>query len=346
MFTTNLPTVTILMPIRNESEFIERSLKAVLDQDYPPHLMEIVVVDGQSTDETRKLIDQMLKECPTNSLLDFKILENPQRITPVAMNIGINNSVGDVVILVGGHTEIDATYVSASISALRQSGADCVGGPLQTVGATTIARAIAAAQGSKFGVGGVSFRDENAVAGYVDTVAFGAYPRTVFEQIGLFDDELVRNQDDELNFRLTQNGGKIWLDPSIKVIYFSRASLSRLWKQYYEYGLYKVRVIQKRGAVPALRHLVPSMFVSALILAALISLITANWIWLFSILGVYLLANLFASSWTARNEIRTFPYVLIATAILHFSYGTGFLIGIWQWRKYNTLFQYIKTTSV
>lgn len=232
------------------------------------------------------------------------------------------------------------------VAALRATNAECVGGAIDTRGETLEATAIAMAQSSPFGVGGAAFRMADPKAGYVDTVAFGAYRRSVFEQIGLFDEELVRNQDDEFNFRLTQAGGKIWLDPTIRADYFSRASLRKLWKQYYDYGLFKVRVIQKRGAVPSWRHLAPATFVLASAIGLLLFVIARRKVFLAPLLA-YVAANLTFSFILGLTELRPsnqeeieagrfgiLRYLPASFAILHFAYGLGFLAGLWHWRQY------------
>jgi len=356
-----LPFVTVLMPIRNEAAFIERSLKAVLSQDYPPEKMEVLVIDGMSNDGTREIVLQIIESlkgaknsrnletershsadgrslttdthepssisCPSISLLD-----NPAKIVPTALNIGLKHARGDVIIRVDGHCEIAPDYVRRCVEVLQETGADCVGGTMVTVGETWAAKAIALAQSSPFGVGGVAFRTGRKQGGYVDTVAFGAYRREVFERIGDFDEELVRNQDDEFNFRLIQAGGKIWLDPSIRSVYYSRASLKSLWRQYFQYGFYKVRVIQKRKAIPSWRHLVPATFALGLVGSVLLAAVTAQPLWLLSVAGPYALANILASIWTARRDWKTLPLLPIAFATLHLSYGIGFLWGLWCWR--------------
>jgi glycosyltransferase involved in cell wall biosynthesis len=337
------------MPIRNEVAFIERSLGAVLAQDYPADRLQILVVDGISGDGTRDIVRQIIEQrtqslaqesssivhrpsSPLRRPPSIVLLDNPREIVPTAMNIALREARGDVIIRVDGHCEIAPDYVRRCLDALERTGADCVGGPMVTVGETGMAEAVAQAQSSPFGVGGVAFRTGSEEGRYVDTLAFGAYRRELFDRIGGFDEELVRNQDDEFNFRLTQAGGKIWLDPSIRSVYYSRADLGGLWRQYFQYGLYKVRVIQKRGGVPSWRHLVPGSFVLALALGLLLSLLTGRFLWLLGVLGPYAAANLVASVWTARRKLRLLPYLPPAFATLHFAYGLGFLWGLWHWR--------------
>ena len=334
----SLLVVSVIMPIRNEARYIVRSLGAVLAQDYPSERIEVLVVDGMSEDGTRAVVQKTLKRMLERSNVStcqhasVQLLDNPARIASTAFNIGLSQARGEVIILVGGHCEIAPDYVRRCIEVLKETGGDCVGGPMVTAGETWIARAIALAQSSFFGVGGVAFRTRRNRPGYVDTVAFGAYRREVFDSVGGFDEELVRNQDDEFNFRLIQAGGKIWLDPSIRSVYYSRASLRRLWRQYFQYGLYKVRLIQKRGAVPSWRHLVPATFVVALLGSLFLALITRQPILRLGVAGPYVLANLLASLWTARRDWRTLPVLPFAFAIIHLAYGLGFLWGLWRWR--------------
>lgn len=345
--------VTIIMPIRNEAVFIDRSLSAILNQDYPPDQLEVLVVDGVSDDGTREAIRKIIADwgrcigvpmnteqsLPCSSDLNPNcgpkviIIDNPFHFVPHALNMALRLARGQVIIRVDGHCQIHPDYVRRCVEALERTGADCVGGPMVTVGETWVAKAIAVAQSSFFGVGGVAFRTERRQGTYVDTVAFGAYRREVFDRIGVFDEELVRNQDDEFNFRLIQAGGKIWLDPSIRSVYYSRGSLRGLWQQYFQYGLYKVRLIQKRGAVPSLRHLVPGGFVLAFAFSIILAIITSQFFWSLSVIGPYWLANMTASFWAGRKDWATLPLLPVTFVILHGSYGLGFLWGFWRWRK-------------
>ncbi|MEI8078057.1 MAG: glycosyltransferase [bacterium] len=331
------PFISVIMPIRNEAEYIRRSLGAVLTQHYPPDRFEVVVVDGMSDDGTRETVREMTATLGTAGP-PVHLLDNPARIVPPAMNIGLRVVRGEIIIRVDGHCEISPDYFRQCVEILARTGADCVGGPIQTVGETRMARAIATAQSATFGVGGVAFRTGRATPGFVDTVAFGAYHREVFTRIGVFDEELKRNQDDEFNFRLTQAGGRIWLDPAIHSRYFSRAAISSLWSQYYEYGFYKVRVIQKRSAIASWRHLVPAGFILALAGSFLLALVMWDWRWALTVLFPYLVASLSVSILTARHAPRVLPLLPVVFATLHLSYGLGFLwgMGIWWWRGKTT----------
>lgn len=324
--------VSIIMPIRNEDEHIECSLDSVLAQDYPAEQVEVILVDGMSDDETRSIIRTISSRNPTRRI---KILDNPKQIVPVAFNLGLMQATGEIIVRVDGHCLLAPDYISRCVESLMITGADNVGGLQRAAGTNLVGSAIAHATSSPFGVGGSRFHYATT-PGWADTVYLGAYRRDVFDRIGGFDEELVRNQDDEFNFRLIQSGGKIWLDPQIRSTYFSRSSFSRLWKQYYQYGFYKVRVIQKRGAVAALRHLVPAGFVGSLLLSVLLAIGTRRWRWLWPVVVPYIFANSLASVLAARKCWRLLPLLPAAFGILHCAYGLGFLMGLWAWRKHWT----------
>lgn len=326
------PRVSIVMPVRNEALFIERSLRCVLGQDYPIERTEIIVVDGMSTDRTKHLADDLLRGF-VEAGGQAQLIDNPEGIAPTAMNAGIAAARGDVVVRVDGHTLLPTDYVRRCVEVLQNTRSQCVGGVWVTHGSGEVGRAIAAAQSSRFGVGGVAFRVGRVEPGPVDTVPFGAYPREVFTSIGGFDPELVRNQDDELNMRLIQAGGTVWYDPIIHSDYFSRTSLRRLWRQYFEYGLFKVRVAQKRGGFTSVRHLVPAAFVAGAAGSLVAAAVTGKLRWGFLVVGPYIVAAASASVTTARRERLSAPLIAAAYAVLHVSYGTGFICGLWRWRR-------------
>jgi GT2 family glycosyltransferase len=256
------------------------------------------------------------------------VVDNPARIVPTALNRGIQMARGEVIVRVDGHTVIAPDYVSRCIAALRETGADNVGGLMHASAESRVGQAIALATSSPFGVGGARFHYASE-PGWVDTVYLGAYRREVFERIGGFDEELVRNQDDEFNFRLTRAGGKIWLDPQIRSAYSSRATLRALWRQYFEYGFWKVRVIQKHGRPASVRHLMPALFVMALAGGTLLSLVTREPLWLALVVVPYTLGALGASALVAaRNGWRYLPVLPLVFWTLHLAYGIGFLVGV------------------
>lgn len=321
------PLVSVILPIRNEGQYIQRCLRSVWRQTYPHDRMEVLMVDGMSDDDTRLIARQYLARCTMRAC---KILDNPQRNVSDALNLGIRVARGEVIVRVDGHTELAEDYVVRCVRALRETGADNVGGPMRAVGETSTAQAIALATSSRFGVGNARFHYA-AKPDWVDTVYMGAFRRLVFDEIGSFDPDLVRNQDDEFNFRLIRAGGKIWLDPEIRSTYYARTSLRALAQQYFAYGFWKVRVIQKHGRPASLRHLVPVTFVTVLLVAALLSVIVHSFAALDWVVLPYLSIALAISFPIARNS-RWVNLVLVpfAFATMHLSYGFGFLAGIFR----------------
>lgn len=326
-----LPFVSVIMPIRNEAAFIGRSLGAVLAQDYPHDRMEVLVADGMSTDDTRVIVQQLAARHPD---IQVRLIDNPGKIVPTGFNAALAQARGDVIVRVDGHTIIAPDYVRECMAVLERSGADNVGGRMVAVGTTALGQAVALATSSRFGVGGARFHYSDREE-WVDTVYMGAWPRRVFEQLGGFDPELVRNQDDEFNYRLRAQGGRILLSPRIRSQYHNRTSLRSLWRQYYQYGFYKVRVLQKHPRQMRLRQFVPPAFVASILGGALLSPLNKRLRALWAlVITAYAVANLMASWRIARKagraHLRRLPLVF---SILHFSYGLGFLHGLIHFRK-------------
>ncbi len=323
--TDTQPFVSVIMPVYNEKAYIERSLGALLRQTYPKERMEIIIADGMSSDNTRALIVGM----SGGTEIPIKIVDNPEQIAPAGLNRAMRETRGEIVIRVDGHCEVERDYVANCVALLESGKGDGVGGPIETIGETPRARAIAMAMGSKFGVGGSSFRTIDDREILVDTVAFPAYTRDIIAKAGDFNEELVRNQDDEYNFRIRKLGGRILLSPKIRSRYYSRSSFRSLWRQYFQYGYWKVRVMQMHPRQMSTRQFIPVTFVSSLLLMMVLSPVTiAALLGLAAILTSYAIANLTASILTAKTNLASIPFVSLSFTILHFSYGLGFLFGL------------------
>ena len=320
------PYVSILIPIRNEVDTIERCLDAVLAQDYPADCMEILVADGMSVDGTRHKLEALQEQHP-----NLYVFDNPKKIVPTGLNILIGQAKGEVIIRVDGHTIINPDYVRQCVRLLRSSGADNVGGRMDARGEFFFGEVVALATSSPFGIGGARFHYSEKEE-WADTVYMGAWKREVFDKIGLFDEELVRDQDDEFDYRLRKFGGKILLSPKIKSTYTPRGSLKRLWEQYFQYGFYKVRVLQEHPRQMSIRQFVPLAFVLVLILTVILAVILPwGWIPLVALLGAYAFANLVASMMIASREAWRYFWLLpLAFATIHVGYGLGFLAGLFK----------------
>jgi glycosyltransferase involved in cell wall biosynthesis len=323
------PFVSVLMPVRNEASFMERSLGAVLRQDYPAERIEILVIDGMSTDGTRAVVRGFQENHP-----NVRLLDNPARIAPTALNIALAAAKGDLIVRVDGHCEIARDYITCAARYLQADGIDAVGGPLDTVGETETAKAIAIAMSSTFGVGGSAFRTLKGKSIFTDTVAFPAYKRSVVEMAGLFDEELVRNQDDEYNYRLRKLGMNILLASDLNCRYYSRGSIRSVASQYFQYGFWKIRVWQKHPRQMQWRQFVPFLFILSLALLFALALIStfARWAVVLELV-LYGISNIVASILAARRgEWRSLPIIPVIFAVLHLSYGFGFLIGLINFR--------------
>lgn len=324
--------VSIIIPVYNEEKFIEETIMSIENQTYDKSKIEVIIVDGMSTDKTLDIIARLREIVSIN----LKIEINRKRIAPCAMNIGIKKATGDVIIRVDGHSYLDKEFVNEAIKKIKERNVECVGGPIHTINNSFIGEAISIAMSCPFGVGNAKFRYSNKEI-YVDTLAFGAYKREVFEDIGLFDEELVRNQDDEFNLRLTRNGGKILLIPTMKSYYYSRSSLYKLWKQYFQYGYWKIRVIQKHKIPSSIRQLIPVTFVSAISILSIGSLFNKYLLhMLIFILTLYFLCSIIFSIKSCKSRNKRFITVLpIIFLILHLSYGIGFINGILDFVIFN-----------
>jgi glycosyltransferase involved in cell wall biosynthesis len=317
--------VSIVIPCLNEANYIGRCLDSVIACEYPKELLSVWVCDGESTDGTREIVTKYADTLPF-----IRLLTNQYRTAPYAMNLGLKAAPFDVGIILGAHAEIAPDFVQRCINKLAEiAQAGCVGGVIDHVYENETSHIIGKAMSSVFGVGNAHFRT-GTKSGFVDTVAFGAYRKEVFETCGFFDEELTRNQDDEFNFRLSRFGYKIWLDPEIKSRYFVRASFSKLFKQYNQYGYWKVYVNRKHHTVTTVRQLIPALWILFLFVGlAGCSVHPAMAVVFISGVLLYLLASV-AFAFKTADKIAQTVKIIWAFWILHFSYGTGYLKGIWD----------------
>jgi len=324
---TKLIDISVIVPCRNEERFIKETIRKIITQDGSEQLFsfELLIIDGRSTDNTVNLVEE---EAKNNS--NITLIINEKKITPAAFNLGIKNASGKYICILGAHAEISDNYLINCLKTIKKMDCDNVGGTWNAKGQSFLGKAIALAFQSSFAVGGARSHKIN-YEGYVDSVWGGFYKREVFDRIGLFDEELVRNQDDELNLRLIRSGGKIWQSHEIKSWYYPRDSIAALFKQYVQYGYWKVRVIQKHKIPSSIRHIIPGMFVGVLIILGMTSLFNLFSLKIFiGFLSLYLLVNIGASLMTCKKPSK-WKYISVMPIIFaayHFGYGYGFLHGI------------------
>jgi succinoglycan biosynthesis protein ExoA len=324
--------VSIIVACRNEIAHIHRFLDSLLSQNMEGISWEAVLADGLSDDGTREILDEYSAKNP-----QLRILSNPGRIVSSGLNAAIRATRGDIIIRMDAHSWYAPTYSRLCIETLQRTAADYVGGPVLAQAQGSLPRAVTAAFHSRFSTGGSSRFRESTYEGWVNTLPFGAWRKTTLEKIGLFDESLVRNQDDELNIRLLRAGGRIWQSPSLSSWYSPRSTLSKLFHQYFQYGFWQVPVLRKHNNLSSWRKFVPVAFVlvHAIAVIALILAAASGSSWFepllltwFTLLAVYLFLALIASLLAAnRTGWDTLPYLPVIFGIYHFSFGLGFLVG-------------------
>jgi glycosyltransferase involved in cell wall biosynthesis len=331
-----VPFVSVIVPCRNEARHILPCLESILETAYPHDHLEILVVDGQSQDGTAAIARRYAAARAGDA--PISVHDNPAGTAPAGMNIGIRHARGDVIARMDAHATYPPEYLPRLVEALDLTGADNVGGVLQTLPANhgPVARAIAAACSHPFGVGNSRFRIGASQNQWVDTVAFGCWRRQLFNWLGTFDEELVRNQDDELNHRLIARGGRILLVATVTAQYFARETLGQVARMFYQYGFYKPLVARKVGRVMTLRQLAPPALTLGLLLTGALAPVLPLARWLGAALAaVYALAIIRAGARELpKLGVRAGVALLAVFPLMHLSYGWGFLCGLVRWRRH------------
>lgn len=320
-----LSMLSVICPIYNEEKYIADCIESILCQDYPKDNLEVIFADGMSTDNTRQIVAQYTAIYPW-----IRLIDNPERIVSYGLNRAIDACKGDIVMRLDAHCKYPDNYFSRLTSALNELNADNVGGVCITLPAanTTAAKAIAEVLSSRFGMGSSDFRIGTDVIKQVDTVPFGCWPRKLFDKIGKFDTELIRNQDDEFNGRITKAKGKIYLLPDVRIEYFARDKISKVAKMFYQYGLFKPLVNKKLGSPATIRQFFPLALVCGLIVGAVLSPLSKWIMWAYIIcVGFYLLLAVIFSVKSSHN-LKQILYQIATYLTVHVSYGWGYLMGL------------------
>jgi glycosyltransferase involved in cell wall biosynthesis len=319
------PRVTIAMPAYNEEHYIEACIASVQAQDYPRDRIEILIADGRSTDRTRDLLAGLAAADPR-----IHVIDNPARLQAAGLGLLVKQATGDILVRMDVHCEYATDYVRTCVETLERTGADNVGGAQRAKARTPFQRALCAALESPLGVGGAKYRSADA-EGFVDTVFLGAFRRRVFETIGLWDPRAITNEDAELNQRILDRGGQIYLSRDIVVHYFPRDSFKTLARQYFKYGRGRARTLLKLGSFPTLRPVAPFALVAG---AAALVAMPPLWPLAPLAFATYALA-------TGAEAVRVggklgpsaIPLVWAMFPVLHGSHGVGFAAGLLQYLR-------------
>jgi glycosyltransferase involved in cell wall biosynthesis len=316
--------VSVVVPARNEEKFIGAFLDSVLANDYPRDDMEILIVDGMSTDGTPEIVREYAQRYPF-----IRLLGNPKRIIPAALNVGIKSARGEIIVRMDAHTTYAPDYIRVAVHALETTGAAMIGGIQRPTGSTLITQAIAAATSSPFGMGNSYYHYGTEMRWVDDSVYLGTWHRSTLMRLGGFNENWLINEDSELNERLRASGGKILLNPNLKVSYQVRGSFGALAQQFFRYGFWRAKTLAIYPTSLGWRHLVPPAFLVSLLLS-LLSLLMMRRIFLLALLVpcAYLLINLFVSGKIVIRQGWNRALAPMAFATVHVSWGTGFLLGL------------------
>ncbi|MEO8256952.1 MAG: glycosyltransferase family 2 protein [Acidobacteriota bacterium] len=319
------PLVSVVVPVRNEAGFIADLIGAILQQDYPGDRVEVIVADGQSTDGTRDILASLQVNQPR-----LIVIDNPGRIVSTGLNLAVARSRGDIILRIDGHAIVASDFISRNVALLAEHPeAWSVGGPIRHAATTTFGKAVGVAMSHPVGVGNALHRYPEH-EGYVEGAQFPAIRRDVFDRIGMFDERLVRNQDDEFNYRIRQAGGLIYVSPRVRYRYFVRERIGQLFKQYFQYGFWRIPVIEKHRRPTTLRQVAPTLFYAACAVLAV-----AGWWWSEPLLALtlpvaYAIAlGLAGAATIPANDLRVSACVPVAIATMHAGYALGLGYGIW-----------------
>ncbi|MGE0639856.1 MAG: glycosyltransferase family 2 protein [Thermoanaerobaculia bacterium] len=327
------PLVTVAVPMRDEESSLAACLEAIRAQDYPAERLEVYVVDGGSTDASPGIVRSVQAEDPR-----FRCLENPSGLVSRALNQVLRVAQGRVLLRIDAHTLVAPDYVRRCVERLAESGAQNVGGPMEPEGRSPWSRAIAAAMRSRFGVGPARFRYARRVEP-VDTVYLGAFPIELFGRVGDFNEEMVRNQDYEMNYRIRRSGGTILADPAIRSTYLVRPDLPALWRQFESYGYWKLQMLRRHPGSLRPRQLAAPLLVAGSAFAALVSiagfLSSTGGFWTRAafplVVGGYVVASAAAAAASVGRRGATAGAAVRLPAVfsvMHCAWGLGFWRGL------------------
>lgn len=330
------PFITAMIVARNEEKYIEKCFKSLLQQSYPADKYEVLIIDGLSDDNTiaiakeveRKYAYKDANGCDKETKVEVRYFNNPKKLLATGWNMGIRDAKGDYVVRIDAHGYADRDFILKSVETIQAvNDAVCVGGSMKTEALTPRGKLIAAVLSSPFGVGNSKFRYSQR-AQYVDTVAFGLYKKEIFHQVGYFDENLARNQDNDMHRRIREAGGKFYLNPEIKSIYHPRENIKSMMKQGFNNGKWNIVTFRKDPKSLSIRHLVPLLFVLGILGCAILGLISQFFWWLLCGVIMFYFILAFAFAFMCSNKLSEVLKMPALYFILHLSYGIGSLASI------------------
>lgn len=325
------PKISIIIPCFNEKEFISSCLDSILRNTYPSEKVEIIVIDGLSEDGTKKTLEKYKERH------FIKVIDNPKKITPAALNLGIKNSTGDLIMIASAHSSYPENYLMALILKMKELNACAVGGVMKTLSANSASKpqAIVKILSSGLGVGNSLFRIGVPKPVIADTVPFGVYKREVFDIVGLYDERLVRNHDMELSRRISRAMKKIYLIPDVTCNYFARESFSEVAKNNFQNGYWNILTvyITRTFSSLSIRHFIPLLFLLSLVLPLFLVILSKYFILI--PLTSFLFYNCAVLIESFRLKVKGVKLYHLFTGfyVLHFSYALGSIIGLFKLNK-------------
>lgn len=324
--------VTAMIVVRNEEKYIKTSFESLLHQDFQEDKYEILIIDGESTDNTMKIVNSIIEEY--NGKTPIRLFKNEKRLLAAGWNLGIKEARGKYVVRIDAHAKASKDFLKKNLETIKTLPEDvaCVGGKLTSISLDEGDKTIGKVLSSPFGIGNSKFRYSDK-AQYTDTVAFGMYKKNVFEIVGEFDEELERNQDNNMHNRIRKAGYKFYFNPEIKSNYYVRNSLKKMLKQGFLNGKWNIIVFRQDKNSLSIRHIIPLIFVCSIIVLSLLSLINIVFAYVLACeLILYFILGLIFATKKTKNIIEILK-MQVYFLLLHLSYGTGSLISIFHRRK-------------
>ena len=324
------PRVSVIVPVRNEERYVGGCLSRLLDQDYPGERLEILVVDCLSDDRTRAIVEELLRRrAPMPPVL--RLIDDPGQERTTALNAGIRAAIGEIIMRVDARSMVPLDYVRKCVETLAATGADNVGGMQQPIAESPMQEAVGLAMSHAFGVGDAQFRVGRR-SGFVDTVYLGAFRREVFSRVGLFDDLVpVLSEDSDINQRIRDHGGTVYLNAEIRACYYPRETLRDLVALYFRYGVARAGNLVKHRKLSAWRQAVPPLFVLSLATLGLLALTHEAFRVGFAIvLGTYVVSDVgvSASLCARRGKWYLWLRLLAVFPCMHFAWAFGLFNGL------------------